>query len=161
MTSTAPRASIFRRHKPSAPAATATPGRTSNPAPPVTPWSGRRQNFLWQRVRRGAAKAKVFQTRVRRLVLSCRLPTTWSGHVSCDRQPVTRSEAPSAGQPAARHKTGVVSRVPRVPRCAQALGTDRNTYQSDFTPAKTNPITPRGKRTTRQRRSPAATECAT
>ena len=28
-----------------------------------------------------------------------------------------------------RHKTGVVSRVPRSSRYAQAYGTDRNTYQ--------------------------------
>ena len=40
-------------------------------------------------------------------------------------------------RPAARtrHKTGVVSRVPRGSRSAQAFGTDRNTYQTNLTPA--------------------------
>jgi hypothetical protein len=36
-----------------------------------------------------------------------------------------------------RHKTGVVSRVPRSSRNAQAYGTDRNTYQKWNTPATT------------------------
>ena len=40
-------------------------------------------------------------------------------------------------RPAARtrHKAGVVSRVPRGSRSAQAFGTDRNTYQTNLTPA--------------------------
>ncbi len=60
-----------------------------------------------------------------------------------------------------RHETGVVSRVPRGSRNAKAFGTDRNTDQTDHTPATTNPNRSRGSRPTRRRRPTAVTECET
>ena len=50
------------------------------------------------------------------------------------------------GNQKTRHETGVVSRVPRSSRSAQAFGTDRNTYQKLNTPTTTTQTTPRGNR---------------
>ena len=60
---------------------------------------------------------------------------------------------------ATRHETGVVSRVPRGSRNAQAFGTDRNTDLTDDTPATTKHLAPgatdRNEDGTRQQQSNA------
>jgi hypothetical protein len=62
--------------------------------------------------------------------------------------PIGANAACRGGQQAVtRHKTGVVSRVHSGSRNAKAFGTGRNTDQTDYTPATTNPNCSQGQPT--------------
>ena len=70
-----------------------------------------------------------------------RTPEPWGAMAQFDEPTCSskrhRGQCRVPRRPAARnrHKAGVVSRVPRGSRSAQAFGTDRNTYQTNLTPA--------------------------